>query len=341
MSEENVQISSEGAQELFYSFMPESLRRIERVRKHNIRFVHYTSGESAMKILRTNRMLLRNSTLLNDFSEVQHGLNCISYSWTGEQGKRLQDLMKTVQPDLPEIFEPDFNSLINDLKLETYITSISEHGDIDEGDQFEDSLGRLSMWRAYAPKNGVAFVFNNAPFVGDTNVVNAYTCPVIYADPESYAPYFKAMVDGVESNIETMKHYGGKFMYECMTLIFSMAMQSTKHPSFREEREWRLVYTPTILSRNGLLSDAQMDKIPTDVMCLGGVPQRVYAIPFQNYPDEGFVGATIPELLDRVLIGPSNDSWAISQAIVAELRRLNVENPDEKVFITGIPLRHF
>ena len=88
------------------------------------------------------------------------------------------------------------------------------------------------------------------------------------------------------------------------------------------------------------MDDAQRGRIPTEIMCLGGVPQRVYAIPFENHPDEGFVGATVPELFDRVLIGPTSDGYAIGQALVAELDRCGVPDAGNRVFVTGIPLRH-
>lgn len=309
--------------------MPRVVREVQRVRDEHGRFVHYTSADSGLKILRTERILLRNSTLMNDFSEVQYGMDCLAAAYNGPEGDRLKAAMKTVQADLPEILEGNFNSQLFDVRQETYLLAISEHGDA-----LEDHFGRLSMWRAYAPENGVAFIFRNAPFLSESAALQAYSIPVSYATPDTFANEFKELVDSIEANIEIITPLGGQFMHDMLVSTFRYAVQSTKHPAFREEREWRVIYTPTLITQD----QKQLDRIPTEIMCLGGVPQRVYAIPFKDYPDENFTGATIPQLLERILIGPTQDAYAIREAFVAELKRLGVDEP--QVFATGIPLRH-
>jgi hypothetical protein len=193
------------------------------------------------------------------------------------------------------------------------------------------------MWRAYASKNGVAFVFKHGPFVAETDALNAFTSPVAYETPTSFHDRFAAVVTGMEANLARFQAAGGAFFHDLIQVAFRFAMQATKHPAFREEREWRVIYSPTIVERLGKMSDEQKRRVPTEIMALNGVPQRVYAIPFQNYPDEGFVGATVPELIDRILIGPTSDAYAIRQAFIAELRALGVAEPN--VEITGVPLR--
>lgn len=321
-------------EQLWVALQPEAARQVKRVRAAGTRFVHYTSAESGIAILRSNRMLLRNSALLNDFSEVQHGLACLTHAFQSSVGLRLQDMMRRVQTDLPEIFAGNFDQLALDLKSETYLLSISEHGD-----GLEDQFGRLSMWRAYANRNGIAFVFNNKPFVAENDVLHAYSSPVIYSTVDGYLTHFDEVVKGVEGAFEIIAQRGGANMHDLLTHAFRFAIQSVKHPAFEEEREWRVIYAPTMLLREGLMDEQQLKKVPTEIMTLGGVPQRVYSIPFQNHPEQDFMGATIPEILDRVLIGPSPDAYAIAQAFVAELSVCGVEDAHSKVQITHIPLR--
>ncbi len=320
-------------------FMPEAVDQGERIRKNGTRFVHYTSAESGIAILRSGNIFLRNSSLMNDFSEVQHGFDCLSTAYNGAAGVRLKAAMRHVQEDLPEVFEESFDNQFQDVRQETYLLSISEHGESENGHQLEDEFGRLSMWRAYANRNGVAFVFNNTPFMKESNALNVFSSPVVYATAESFTPYFAKIVTGVEGNLELINSLGGEFLHEMLMHAFRFAIQSTKHPSFHEEREWRVIYSPTILQRRGEHTQVQLDRIPTEIETLNGIPQRVYAIPFKDYPDEGFTGATIPALLERVLIGPSMDAYPIAQAFVAELNRCGVVNAAEKVKITGVPLR--
>lgn len=286
-------------------------------------------------------MLLRNATLMNDFSEVQYGLACLTQAYASEVGERLKEFLRSLKPDLVEILEATFNGTTLDLQGETYLISISEHGDGEDGDDFEDALGRLSMWRAYAPKDGVALVFNNTPFMTESNALNAYSCPVSYLTVEQYQTEFAGLVGAIERETDLLRNaVGPQGILDNLINAFRFATVSTKHPSFREEREWRVIYSPTLLGRQGLLTEEQMRKIPSEIMCLRGVPQRVYAIPFKNYPEEGFAGATVPELFDRILVGPTSDGYAIAQALVSELRDCGVADAEKRVFVTGIPLRH-
>jgi hypothetical protein len=321
-------------------FIPHVMREIARVRDNAIRFSHYTSADTGLKILRSGRMLLRNSVLMNDFSEVSHGLDCLLSAYNSPLGDRLKVALQKVQADLPEILEANFNEQVLDIRSETYLMSLSEHGSADPLETaHEDQFGRLSMWRAYAPKNGVAFVLRNNPFVSESNALQAFTSPVVYAMKDAFLPSFEEVVSGIEQNIDLLASMGGAPVHDILINMFKFAVQSTKHPAFKEEREWRVIYDPVRLQRLDQMTGEQLKRVPTKVMSLGGVPQRIYSIPFQNYPDEGFVGATAPELIDRILIGPTADGYAIAQAFVAELAAIGVEDAANKVIVTGVPLR--
>lgn len=321
-------------------FVPHMMRELSRARQDQVRFAHYTSAETGLKILRSGRMLLRNSVLMNDFSEVSHGLDCLRQAYAGPVGERLKSSLVKIQADLPEILEANFNEELLDVRAETYLMSLSEHGSRDPLEAaHEDRFGRLSMWRAYAPKNGIAFVLRNTPFVSESNALRAFTSPVVYAMPTDFLSSFEELVTGIEANSDLLKEMGGAAVHDILINVFKFGVQSTKHPSFKEEREWRVIYNPTRLQRSGQMTDEQLKRVPTEIMSLGGVPQRVYSIPFQDHPAEGFVGATVPELIDRILVGPSADSYAIAQAFVAELTLLHVENAADKVVVTSVPLR--
>lgn len=316
-------------------FVPHAMREMTRARETNRRFAHYTSADTGLKILRSERMLLRNSTLMNDFSEIRHGWECLLTAYNSPLGDRLKAALRAIQPDLPEILQGNFNTQIIDVMSETYLLSLSEHGD-----DHEDNFGRLSMWRAYAPKDGVAFIMNNRPFLCESNALGAFTSPVAYAMPDAFQPAFEEVVLAIEANIDTIKPLGGQSVHDMLMRTFRFAVQSTKHPAFKEEREWRVIYSPSLLNKEDGLTAQQMARIPTEIRSLGGVPQRIFAIPFVDYPDEGLIGATLPALINRVLIGPSQDSYAIRHAFVGELMRLNVAEAESKVVITGVPLRH-
>src|SRR3546814_931439 len=146
-------------------FLPHAMKELDRVRQTGARFAHYTSAETGLKIFQSQRMLLRNSTLMNDFSEVHHGMNCLLSVYNGPLGDRLKAALRTIQNGLPETLQLNFNSKILDFRSETYLMSVSE-----QDDGHEDKYGRLSMWRAYAPKNGVACILKNTQLVDRKSV---------------------------------------------------------------------------------------------------------------------------------------------------------------------------
>jgi len=104
----------------------------------------------------------------------------------------------------------------------------------------------------------------------------------------------------------------------------------TKHPGFAEEREWRVVYSPSMYPSNHLIRAIEV---------IQGVPQPVYKIPLKNIPEEGLVGAEIPELLDRIIIGPTQYRLAIWEAFMDLLRQAGVADPAKKIVLSNIPLR--
>jgi hypothetical protein len=189
-------------------FMPHAAREMARVKVSNLRFAHYTSADTGLKILRSERMLLRNSNLMNDFSEVRHGWNCLLSAYSGDFGNRLQNCLRKVQNDLPGILQSNFNEQVLDVLSETYLLSVSEH---DAG--HEDNFGRLSMWRAYAPSDGVAFILNNDAFLCESQALNAFSSPVAYAMPDDFQPAFEEVVVSIENNIDALVPMGGQFVH--------------------------------------------------------------------------------------------------------------------------------
>jgi hypothetical protein len=55
-------------------FMPFAEDRTARAQSENIRFVHYTSAEIALRIIREKRIIMRNTLCMNDYREFEHGL---------------------------------------------------------------------------------------------------------------------------------------------------------------------------------------------------------------------------------------------------------------------------
>jgi hypothetical protein len=110
--------------------------------------------------------------------------------------------------------------------------------------------------------------------------------------------------------------------------MFRFAAVSTKHPGFAEERELRVVCSPSLGKSKHLIKDIEV---------IQGVPQPVYKIPLEDIPEEKLSGVTIPDLIDRIIIGPTRDPLAMAEAFSDLLAKADVD-PSNKVFVSYIPL---
>jgi hypothetical protein len=317
-------------------FLPYAARRTERVEKANGRFVYYTSAATACSILEKEEVWLRNARLMNDYSEVSYGWQCLLAAWNDPEVQAVMNpIFDQIGPDLKERIETKFTERLQERVFETYIICVSEHGSElkDDHGQLvadEDLHGRLSMWRAYAGDSSVAFVFKNAPFFNDSNAFPAFTSPVMYADTAKFKSEFLNFIKNLEDNIEWLKEQGPVCFVQSMETALVAAILSTKHPAFAEEREWRVIYSPTVM---------RSDNIKMEVMAVGGIPQRIQKLPLKDIPEAGLVGITIPDFLDRIIIGPTQEPNPIAAALGSLLSNLNVTNPYDRIRISNVPLR--
>lgn len=312
-------------------FFPYATRRRSTIKNNNTRFVHYTSAEAGISIIENKRVWLRDYRLMNDFSEIQHGLNCIKkYLHEHDLGKRLRLALEQCEPSLSGYADMIVEKLAEHQINSTYMISISEHGNNDPNETNEDLYGRLSMWRAYGGNTNIAFVFKNKVFVEESQAIGAYTSPILYRDIDGFQSEFEELVISIESNIEILKQIDSKMMRAYLLNAFHFAVISTKHPGFSEEREWRIIHSPTIW--------------PSDILkpvhrVINGIPQRIYEVPLQNIPERNFMGASIRDLIDRIIIGPTLYAKTIAESFVEKLKQEGVNDAAQRVIVTDVPLR--
>jgi hypothetical protein len=67
----------------------------------------------------------------------------------------------------------------------------------------------------------------------------------------------------------------------------------------------------------------------------------MHKIPLKDVPEEGLIGLNLPQLIDRVIIGPSRFPVGIHDALLALLTEAGVENPVSKIIVSDLPLRQW
>ena len=108
-----VEFTPEQRQKLMQIFHPYALERQSTARLNGTRFVHYTSADVAMNILRKREVWMRKSSCMNDFMEVRHGLSCLLSAYnTSEIGQKFKFTLDSIAPGISSDIERHFNSLV-------------------------------------------------------------------------------------------------------------------------------------------------------------------------------------------------------------------------------------
>lgn len=309
-------------QKLWQIFYPYAWEQESLAKDRQFRFAHYTRAESALKIIHTKRFWLRKTNCMSDFTEVEHGINCIINTYNKHKtksGAKFQAVLNGIFPGFTSRIEPLFNRWIPSMKFDTYITCFSVHTADD------DAFGRLSMWRAYAANTGVALVLYFSPSTILSEVLKVYSSPVAYLTDQEFQVKLEQVTQNIEANKPFIQAQGRDTIEGYVFSMFRFAALSIKNPCFREEAEWRLLYGPDL--------DKSQHLLKTDEV-INGVPQPIYSIPLSGIPELDFAS-----LLDRIIIGPTQYPLPIKEAFIDALAGFGVKNPASKIFFSNIPLR--
>jgi len=306
-------------------FYPEILRKADALDENNVQFVQYTSADAAMSIIKNKEIWLRNTQCMNDYREIDHGIDCLITAFKNESdGKLFQDTLENIFPGIIKEIIELFDGWLPHLRSSTYIACVSEHP------QEENAYGRLSMWRAYGGKRAVALVLNKEPFRAETDIFHAYSHPVAYQDADDFSVKFGELCQRIKQNSDFVEKLGRQGVINYIFDIFKTYALCTKHPGFSEEREWRVVYNPAMRASK---------YISSNIESIDEIPQEVYKIPLKNIPEGNFYGATIPEFIEKIIIGPNDHQLLLGKTFEKLLENAGCENPWEKIKYSGIPLR--
>lgn len=187
---------------------------------------HYTSTSGARGILESKRIWLTNSDFLNDSAEQ-------AYLWELIE-RHDRPLAKRVL---------DWYRKGRGSKSHTYVAS------------FSSSYDQLSQWRAYGTSTvPYALLFSGSQLDEIARAAGIELLEVVY-DP---AHQMQILTDCFDAAAEMEKNE--EFDYQGIDFALALMMQLDvvgacfKHPSWREEGEWRLTCVPTSESRQPWLS---------------------------------------------------------------------------------------
>lgn len=308
-------------------FNPEATRRRLAIHKNGERLVHYTSAENAMKIISTQRIWLRNTNCMSDYSEVLLGFRYLQ-QFFGDQGRRQRFVaaLDACYPGLGSDSITHIEQWIPEIQSNTYICSVAEH------DPKEDIIGRLSMWRAFGQTaTARAAIVMNVPDPWLAEGLHVTLAPVEYiTDYQEVEARLEQVIRDVQANVGFLQTFPrDRLLLMAAGVLASVAICS-KHVGYREEREWRGIYMPNYWPS---------EVIERSTETVGGIPQIIYKVPLIEDPAHDVVGVGISTLVERIIIGPSNYPLPIGMAFMDALRGAGVADAEKRVFASNIPIR--
>lgn len=316
-------------QDLVGALMPYASETAEAAKltaeKSGLYFAHYTSSDAFLKILNSNEVWFRNAAVMNDFMEVEYGLRLLTEAWEHPVGRELKSVLDRIEPSIfPQIMNYH-NGWQPSYAAHTYLFSLSEHA------PKENKHGRLSMWREYARNAGVAILFNNEVFRSETNLLKAYTVPVMYANTKQFISNFEQILERIKRHEAEISGLAPEILFNAVFQSMRFMALSTKHPGFGEEREWRVIYNPQLESSPFFTNRVEV---------IGGIPQRIHALQLKEIAEFGeTLDLRMSSLLHRVIIGPTAHRNTTQDAIIQALSNAGITEPEKKVTFSDIPVR--
>lgn len=310
--------------EIFY---PHIIRERQRISSKPVSFSHYTDATAALSIIRNKSIWMRQACEMNDFSEIKYGLQKVEDFFFNQSenhpSKRFWACIDTVLRRNIDASER-FSLIFENLQKDTYLTCVTEHN-IDR-----DQHGRLSMWRGYGRGNGVAFVFNSNPILNHSQAMLTASIPALYYSDNQTHDCFQTIVENLERNASKIHGIDENSFLNRLFLSFLSFALGLKHPAFDDEREWRITLNPKLFSITKLSSQQEI---------ISGVPQSVYKIPLENRDSDDYF-ASLDDLLELVIIGPSANASELKRALALALEEAGVVDAEQKVVVSNIPLRN-
>lgn len=310
--------------------MPYAVQQMQAVYQRtpdqtHARFVHYTSAEAAFKIISTKRFWMRNTNCMADYREVQHGFDIYNrYFQNPEKRKAFDEAFDACSLGVATEAIKTFDNWSNDLRLNTYISSVSEHR------ESEDLHGRLSMWRAFGtgPRVAIVFRFPYVSAAGHALAINF--SPVAYlAEPAVHAVIDQAVAN-VRANSDYLRTLDRDLLVRLAFQMLVSGIVCLKHEGFHEEREWRAIYTPKRWS-------SELMEIATEV--IAGVPQVIHKIPLDGSVSPLIGDLEFAQVFDRLIVGPTQYPYPICVALAEAIKGAGVADAHNRVRFSEIPIR--
>jgi hypothetical protein len=291
------------------------------------RFVHYTTAEAALKIIKTKRFWMRNTLCMADYREVQHGYDILLKFFADQSNvSAFHRALDHCSPGAAKEALEHFDRWFPDIRCNSYIACLSRHYDD------EDTHGRLSMWRGFGGNTmpRVAVVLKVPALSGAADFLHVLFSPVAYLSEKGAHDVLQSVIENVRKEAALLRSIDRPIIIANIFHMLVAAVTCLKHDGFKEEAEWRAVYSPN--RQKSPLISSSMETV-------AGVPQLVYSLPLDGSVSGELAGLDFGAIFDRLIIGPSQYPIPMWTVFVEALRAVGISEPEKRVCLSLIPIR--
>ncbi len=187
------------------------------------------------------------------------------------------------------------------------------------------------MWRAFGANVARVAIVINVPWSSEgSKALNIIFSPVAYLKEEQVYDELRTVISNVRTNSDFLRLVGRQPIINMIFRMLMVGVVCLKHEGFHEEREWRAIYAPKLLTPSLMESSTEI---------IGGIPQPVFKIPIDKTVSDILDDLDLSKLFDRLIIGPSPYPWPMYNSFVAALEEAGVADAGSRVFVSGIPIR--
>ncbi|WP_269221881.1 DUF2971 domain-containing protein [Flavobacterium sp. IMCC34518] len=248
---------------------------------------HYTSINGFISIIETQSLYCTNVNFLNDSKELKHGIELILKALEIVKNSENNDIIESTKNNI---------EILN--KTEKYVTCFSKDGD------------SLSQWRAYGNDGkGISLGFD---FSGLKNNFNKnltglhieYDERLQYEAIEEFIKIIIAFYNNIKSRFDWSEHDFNHTTSISIIRFLNHIIYSYKHPSFIDEKEYRLQFELKKNSKADILFRTSTNLI---------IPYTIIKNSYTAYLETKKPNETEPIFgikklpLNKIIIGPSLD----------------------------------
>lgn len=287
---------------------------------------HYTSIATAEAILRKAEIWMSNPTQMNDYEEVSFGqiyarqlVNECNFLTFFTTKKRAALVKAAIDHFLARWMSET---------IDIYVFCLTAH---DDSRREQDGL--LSMWRGYGGNGtGAAIVFDASPLDRIENIP-LFLAKISYASKGDRVDMLKnALYDWCRliRDINPEDDYIATYCAHLSELLILCALTS-KHQSFSEEQEWRLISYPSY-DRKAFLTKYRDYHVSSR-----GIETKL-KLPL-TLPDLPGGDIDMNDLIHSIVLGPSHNSEHARRSFLRMLDLISRSKIKSRVRASSIPYR--